>query len=80
MTLDEYEKIREEKRKALLAMKSEERKVVIDEELEKLQPLSLKKDNSEIFIKLVSLLVFLICNQVHISFYYLFGFSHVFFL
>lgn len=54
MTLDEYEKIREEKRKALLAMKAEERKVVIDKELEKLQPLSLKKDNDEIFIKLVS--------------------------
>lgn len=55
MTLEEYEKIREEKRKALLALKTEERKVVIDKELESMKQLSLKKGD-DIFIKLVSLL------------------------
>lgn len=54
MTLEEYEKIREEKRKALLAAKAEERKVVIDKELESMQQLSLKKDTDDVFIKLVS--------------------------
>lgn len=54
MTLEEYEKIREEKRKALLAKKAEERKVVIDKELESMQQLSLKKGNDDIFIKLGS--------------------------
>jgi hypothetical protein len=33
MTLDEFEKVMEEKRKALLALKSEERKVEIDKDL-----------------------------------------------
>ncbi|ONK80703.1 uncharacterized protein A4U43_C01F20820 [Asparagus officinalis] len=54
MTLEEYEKIREEKRKALLALKAEERKVVIDKELESMKQLSLKKGSDEIFIKLGS--------------------------
>lgn len=54
MTLEEYEKIREEKRKALLAMKAEERKVELDNELKGMQPLSMKKENDPIFIKLVS--------------------------
>ncbi|KAJ6803099.1 RGG repeats nuclear RNA binding protein A-like [Iris pallida] len=54
MTLEEYEKIREEKRKALLALKAEERKVEIDKELKSMQQLSLKKGNDEIFIKLGS--------------------------
>ncbi|XP_073006996.1 RGG repeats nuclear RNA binding protein A-like [Typha latifolia] len=54
MTLDEYEKIREEKRKALLALKSEERKVEIDKELQSMQQLSLKKGNEEVFVKLGS--------------------------
>ncbi|CAN6441441.1 unnamed protein product [Victoria cruziana] len=54
MTLEEYEKIREEKRKALLAAKAEERKVVIDKELESMQQLSLKKDTDDVFIKLGS--------------------------
>ena len=53
MTLEEYEKIREEKRKALLALKAEERKVEVDKELESMRQLSVKKDNDEIFIKLV---------------------------
>ncbi|KAM0869694.1 hypothetical protein ACQ4PT_040512 [Festuca glaucescens] len=52
MTLEEYEKIREEKRKALLALKTEERKVEVDKDLQSLQPLSTKKANDEIFIKL----------------------------
>ena len=56
MTLEEYEKIREEKRKALLALKAEERKVEIDNELRNMQQLSLKKGTDEVFIKLVSLM------------------------
>lgn len=44
----------EEKRKALLALKPEERKVNLDKELESMQLLSNKKNDDEIFIKLVS--------------------------
>ncbi|XP_020113588.1 protein CHAPERONE-LIKE PROTEIN OF POR1, chloroplastic-like isoform X2 [Ananas comosus] len=54
MTLDEYEKVKEEKRKALLALKAEERKVEIDKELQSMQQLSLKKGNDEVFIMLGS--------------------------
>ncbi|KAJ8538691.1 hypothetical protein K7X08_029987 [Anisodus acutangulus] len=55
MTLEEYEKVMEEKRKALLALKQEERKVNLDKELESMQLLSNKKKNDdEIFIKLGS--------------------------
>ncbi|PKA64218.1 hypothetical protein AXF42_Ash009438 [Apostasia shenzhenica] len=54
MTLEEYEKIREERRKALLALKNEERKVEIDDELKSMQQLSLKKGTDEVFIKLGS--------------------------
>ncbi|KAJ6810918.1 RGG repeats nuclear RNA binding protein A-like [Iris pallida] len=54
MTLEEYEKIREEKRKSLLAMKCEERKVTFDKEFESMQQLSIKKGNDEVFIKLGS--------------------------
>lgn len=53
MTLEEFEKIREEKRKALLALKAEERKVEVDKDLQSMQPLSNKKENDEIFVKLV---------------------------
>lgn len=52
MTLEEYEKVLEEKRKALAALKTEERKVDA-KEFESMQPLSNKKENDEIFIKLV---------------------------
>ncbi|KAK8936306.1 hypothetical protein KSP39_PZI013611 [Platanthera zijinensis] len=54
MTLEEYEKVREEKRKALLAMKVEERKVVLDKDLQSMQQLSVKKGNDDVFIKLGS--------------------------
>lgn len=54
MTLEEYEKIREEKRKALLAMKCKERKVAFDKEFQSMQQLSIKKGNDEVFIKLGS--------------------------
>jgi hypothetical protein len=54
MTLEEYEKVLEEKRKALLAQKTEERKVVVDKELQAMQQLSVKKGTHEVFIKLVS--------------------------
>lgn len=53
MTLEEYEKVLEEKRKALLALKTEERKVEVDKELKSMQQLSNKKDDESIFIKLV---------------------------
>ncbi|KAI3983017.1 hypothetical protein MKX01_028384 [Papaver californicum] len=54
MTLEEYEKIREEKRKALEALKTEERKVEIDKELKSMRLISNKKQNDEIFVKLGS--------------------------
>ena len=53
MTLEEYEKLLEEKRKALLGLKSEERKVDA-KEFESMQALSNKKANDDIFIKLVN--------------------------
>jgi hypothetical protein len=53
MTLEEYEKVMEEKRKALLGLKTEERKVEVDKELQSMQQLSMKKGSDEIFIKLV---------------------------
>ncbi|KAK7295287.1 hypothetical protein RJT34_18193 [Clitoria ternatea] len=53
MTLEEYEKVLEEKRKALQALKTEERKVDT-KAFESMQPLSSKKDNHDIFIKLGS--------------------------
>jgi hypothetical protein len=55
MTLEEFEKIREEKRKALLALKTEERKVEVDKDLQAMQLLSTKKGNDEVFVKLVIL-------------------------
>lgn len=53
MTLDEYEKVLEEKRKALQALKTEERKVDVDKEFGSMQQLSGKKGN-DVFIKLGS--------------------------
>ncbi|XP_039030768.1 RGG repeats nuclear RNA binding protein A-like isoform X2 [Hibiscus syriacus] len=53
MTLKEYEKVLEEKRKALLALKTEGRKVGA-KEFESMQQLSNKKSNDEVFIKLDS--------------------------
>ncbi|KAK4365842.1 hypothetical protein RND71_013722 [Anisodus tanguticus] len=54
MTLEEYEKVMEEKRKALLALKPEERKVNLHKEFESMQLLSNKKSDDEVFIKLGS--------------------------
>lgn len=55
MTLDEYQKVLEEKRKALNAVKTEARKVVADKEFESMQQLSIKKGNEDVvFIKLGS--------------------------
>ncbi|KAL9275898.1 RGG repeats nuclear RNA binding protein B-like protein [Drosera capensis] len=54
MTLEEYEKVLEEKRKALLALKAEERKVDLDKEFESMQLVSKKKNNDEIFVRLGS--------------------------
>ncbi|GER49382.1 hyaluronan / mRNA binding family [Striga asiatica] len=53
MTLEEYEKLLEEKRKALVALKTEERKVDT-KEFESMQPLANKKANDDIFVKLGS--------------------------
>lgn len=52
MTLEEYEKVLEEKRKALQALKTEERKVD-SEVFASMQQLANKKNNDDIFIKLV---------------------------
>lgn len=54
MTLEEYEKVLEEKRKALQTLKTEERKVDA-KEFESMQPLANKKNNDDIFVKLVIL-------------------------
>ena len=71
MTLEEYEKVLEEKRKALQATKVEERKVDT-KVFEAMQQLSSKKSNNdEVFIKLVSSLnstIFFIL--VSVIFYY----------
>lgn len=54
MTLEEYEKVLEEKRKALQSTKVEERKVDT-KVFDSMQQLSSKKSNNdEVFIKLVS--------------------------
>ncbi|CAH1453836.1 unnamed protein product [Lactuca virosa] len=54
MTLEEYEKVLEEKRKALTSLKTEERKVGLDKDLAKMQLLSNKKNEEDIFVKLGS--------------------------
>ena len=54
MTLEEYEKLREEKRKALSSAHSrEERKVEIDEELAKMTVVKKADEEEAVFIKLV---------------------------
>lgn len=58
MTLEEYEKVLEEKRKALMALKPEERKVDLDKEFESMQLISNKKNDDSVFIKLVRLFLF----------------------
>lgn len=50
--MEEYEKVLEEKRKALQALKTEERKVDT-KAFDAMQQLSNKKDNNDVFIKLV---------------------------
>ncbi|KAK9058979.1 hypothetical protein SSX86_021597 [Deinandra increscens subsp. villosa] len=54
MTLEEYQEVLEEKRKALAALKTEERKVEVDKELASMQQLSNKKTSDDIFVKLGS--------------------------
>ncbi|RWR87168.1 aspartate, glycine, lysine and serine-rich-like protein [Cinnamomum micranthum f. kanehirae] len=56
MTLDEYEKLLSEKRKALEVLKSEERKVALDKDFEAMQLIDKKKEdaNHHLFIKLKS--------------------------
>lgn len=53
MTLEEYEKVLEEKRKTLEAAKASERKVEVDKAFEKMQLVDNKKREEDIFIKLV---------------------------
>lgn len=57
MTLEEYEKVLEEKRKSLAAEKSAERKVEADKAFESMQLVDNKKREEDIFIKLVGYLV-----------------------
>jgi plasminogen activator inhibitor 1 RNA-binding protein len=52
MTLDEYEKVLEEKRKTLEAAKASERKVEADKAFEKMQLVDNKRREEDIFIKL----------------------------
>ena len=59
MTLEEYEKILMEKRKALDALKAEERKVEVDLAFKSMQLMDKKKDANEVFLKLVSWLFYL---------------------
>ncbi|XP_068660641.1 RGG repeats nuclear RNA binding protein A-like [Aristolochia californica] len=54
MTLDEYEKLLSEKRKALEVLKTEERKVVLDKDFEFMQLIDKKKENEVHFVKLKS--------------------------
>jgi hypothetical protein len=55
LTLDEYEKILEEKRKALSACKAEERKVQADKAFESMQLVE-KRNDEDVFIKVVLIL------------------------
>lgn len=57
MTLEEYAKVLEEKRKALQTHKTEERKVTLDKDLESMKQLSSKKENLDVFIKLVCMVL-----------------------
>lgn len=57
MTLEEYEKVLADKRKALEEAKASERTVEADKEFEKMQLVSSKKLEEDIFIKLVSWLL-----------------------
>ena len=50
--MEEYEKLLEEKRKSLMALKTEERKVDA-KEFASMQQLADKKANDDVFIKLV---------------------------
>lgn len=66
--MEEYEKVKEEKRKALLAMKSKERKVEFDEELQSMKQLLVKKENDEVFIKLVCVVYYNFLKQIYAYF------------
>ncbi|KAE8698111.1 plasminogen activator inhibitor 1 RNA-binding protein-like isoform X2 [Hibiscus syriacus] len=63
MTLEEYGKVLEEKRKALLALKTTEERKVDTKEFESMQQLSNKKSNDEIFIKLAGFLSLLLLGS-----------------
>ena len=62
MTLEEYEKVLDEKRKALEAEKSSERKVEVDKAFEKMQLVDNKRREEDIFIKLVGWLFNISCS------------------
>lgn len=53
MTLEEYEKVMEERRNPLQALKTEERKVDV-KEFESMQQLANKRNTDDIFVKLVN--------------------------
>lgn len=52
--MEEYEKIMEERKKALASTKTEERKVKMDKVFESMKQLCVKKETDEVFIQLVS--------------------------
>ena len=60
--MEEYEKVLEEKRKALVALKTEARKVD-GKEFASMQQLTDKKANDEVFIKLVNHLTSYLMNM-----------------
>lgn len=65
MTLDEYEKLLSEKRKALEVLKSEERKVALDKDFEAMQLIDKKKEDADhLFIKLVGLLFIFLHKRI----------------
>lgn len=68
MTLEEYQKVLEEKRKALESLKTEERKVEVDKELASMQQLSNKKTNDDVFVKLVTIFLFFL-SPIFLFFY-----------
>ena len=69
MTLDEYEKVVEEKRKALLALKKGDERKVDVKEFEPMQVLTnKKKDEDAIFMKVVRNIYFLFLWLLYLHF------------
>lgn len=68
MTLKQYEKQLEEKRKALDSLKTEERKVTVDEEFNSMLVIGKKNGEEANFIQLVSFQsFFLLCSSFDLN-------------